>query len=393
MNDWRSPDSIRSTYPPPPSPGGPGGLGLRLVVLLAIAAVLVVILWWQHYRPGRGVFDREAEPRPVTPRGSLSEEEKTTIELFRNASVSVAYVTQLVKRRDVFTLNIFEIPSGTGSGFVWDDRGHIVTNYHVIRGADAVRVKLANGKRYDARVVGIRPETDLAVLYIPAPREELKPILIGTSSDLQVGQRVFAIGNPFGLDHTLTTGIVSALGRQIRSMTGQVIDDVIQTDAAINPGNSGGPLLDSAGRLIGVNTAIASPSGASAGVSFAVPVDTVNRVVPELIRGVKAARPGLGIEVVPDRLTRERLGLKGVLIARVRPGSPAAQAGLRGMAEDEAGDIVLGDLIVAVDGKPVEMLDELQKILGAHRVGDTVVVTVIRENRRKDFRVQLAPLE
>jgi S1-C subfamily serine protease len=392
MDTWKPSDPMRTNFPPqPPMPPGPGALGARLFVLLLIAAALVGVLWWQQYgRYGR-IRDSNAQPRPVTPRGSLSELEKTTIDIFRNSSGSVVYVTRLVQRPGFFNL-YGEIQRGTGSGFVWDDGGHIVTNFHVVEGAQAVSVKLANGKEYDAKRVGESPDNDLAVLFIPASREELKPVLIGRSNDLLVGQCVFAIGNPFGLDQTLTTGVVSALGREIRSMTGHIIDNVIQTDAAINPGNSGGPLLDSAGRLIGVNTAIQSPSGASAGVSFAVPVDTVNRVVPEIIRTGRATRPGLGISIVPDRLTRDRMGLKGVLIARVSPGGPAAEAGLRGLAQDENGDLILGDLIVAVDGKPIEGVDDLQKALGSHKVGDTVTVTLVRENRRIKIEVRLAPV-
>jgi len=391
MDSWQPQDPMRTSYPPPFPAERPGRT--RVTGLMVLLLILGGVSVWQRLPSGWGDRRSDAQPRPITARGSLSEEEKAITELFRQSSVSVVHVTRLLKRRDFFSLNIDEIPRGTGSGFVWDDRGHIVTNFHVVEGANAWRVRLANGNRYEARLVGVSPETEIAVLMIDAPPSELRPILIGTSADLLVGQRVFAIGNPFGLDQTLTTGVVSALGRQIRSMTGQAIDDVIQTDAAINPGNSGGPLLDSAGRLIGMNTAIVSPSGSSAGVGFAVPVDTVNRVVPEIIRGKPAARPGLGIRYLPDSLTRGQLGLKGVLIARVQPGGPAEAAGLRGMAQDEVGDIVLGDRIIAIDGKPVESVEQLQKALRSHKVGDTVTVTVIRDERRLDVSVKLAPIE
>ncbi len=388
MNSWESGDGIPRGYPPPygVTPRGPS---LRLVILLLLVVVMAMVYSWQQYRRTGVLRDRDAESRPVTPRGNLTDEEKSNIDLFRVASGSVVYVTTGVRRRDAFSLNMMEIPRGTGSGFIWDDQGHIVTNFHVIEGSNVVTVTLANRSQYSAKFVGASPDDDLAVLTIDAPREQLKPILIGVSKDLQVGQRVFAIGNPFGLDQTLTTGIVSALGRQIQAMTGRVIEDVVQTDAAINPGNSGGPLLDSAGRLIGVNTAIASPSGVSAGVGFAVPVDTVNRVVPEIIRNGRIVRPVMGVSLVRDNVTHGQLKLKGVLIAKVLPGGPAAKAGMRGISQDEAGEMVLGDLIVAIDGKAVQSIDDLQRILASHKVGDVVVVTAVRDDQRKEYRVQL----
>ncbi|MBI4422408.1 MAG: trypsin-like peptidase domain-containing protein, partial [Elusimicrobia bacterium] len=242
-------------------------------------------------------------PRPVAPRGDLSASERATMELFQRSNASVAYITSMVVRRDVFSLNILEIPRGAGSGFIWDDQGHVVTNFHVIEGASSAEVTLADHSKWSAKLVGVAPEKDLAVLRIEAPAARLRPIPIGSSRDLQVGQSVYAIGNPFGLDQTLTTGVISALGREIHSASGHPIQGVIQTDAAINPGNSGGPLLDSSGRLIGVNTAIASPSGAFAGVGFAVPVDTVNRFVPQLIAFGKITRPGLGVTIAEAAIT------------------------------------------------------------------------------------------
>ena len=239
----------------------------------------------------------EASSRPVTPRGALTADEVNLTALFEEAAPSVVYITSVERRRDFFHFNVMEIPSGTGSGFVWDNGGNIVTNFHVIQDADAAEVTLADGSNWSASLVGYTQEKDLAVLHIEAPRSQLRPIPIGTSADLKVGQTVLAIGNPFGYDQTLTTGIVSALGREIVSTDGVPIRDVIQTDAAINPGNSGGPLLDSAGRLIGVNAAIVSPSGSYAGVGFAIPVDTVNWAVPQLIAYGKVRRPSLGVDL------------------------------------------------------------------------------------------------
>jgi S1-C subfamily serine protease len=279
-----------STYPGRPlSPASRGIFRWPLLWLLLIGAFLV---WWFGLLKfgGDAAGEANAVPRVVTPRGDLAAEEKATIELFREASKSVVYIRTIALRRDVFTLNVYEIPEGTGSGFIWDEQGHIVTNYHVIRTASAAHVTLADNSTYNAQLVGVEPAKDLAVLQIDAPKRLLRPIPIGTSRDLLVGQTVFAIGNPFGLDQTLTTGIISALNREIQSVTRQPIQGVIQTDAAINPGNSGGPLLDSAGRLIGVNTAIYSPSGAYAGIGFAIPVDTVNQVVPQLIQQGRNAR-------------------------------------------------------------------------------------------------------
>jgi S1-C subfamily serine protease len=255
-----------------------------VVLLLALVGVcLGLFIWWLWPQFGNGI-NPKAELRAVTPAGNLSEEEKATIEIFRSAAPSVVHITTLAAHRNIFARNVALVPEGTGSGFVWDTDGHIVTNYHVIRNADGAQVDLADGSSYRASLVGFLPEKDLAVLHIRAPKSKLHPISVGSSHDLHVGQFAFAIGNPFGLDHTFTRGLVSALGREITSVTQDLIKDVIQTDAAINPGNSGGPLLDSSGRLIGVNTAIYSPSGTSSGIGFAIPVDTVNEVVTRLIR-------------------------------------------------------------------------------------------------------------
>jgi len=288
----------------------------------------------------------------------------------------------------MFTLNQYQIPQGTGSGFVWDTTGNIITKFHVIQNADAAQVTLADQSNWKARVVGVAPDKDLAVLKIDAPANKLQPIPIGTSKDLQVGQSVFAIGNPFGLDQTLTTGIISALNREIESVTRRPIQGVIQSDAAINPGNSGGPLLDSAGRLIGVNTAIYSPSGASAGIGFAIPVDTVNRIVPELIRSGKVTRPGLGIQIADEQIA-QRFGVTGVLVVDVARGSAAARAGIQPARRDAQGRVRLGDVITAIDGKKIESPNDLFLTLEKYKVGDAVNVTSSRDGRTVQSKVTL----
>ena len=333
----------------------------------------------------------DAEPRTVAPRGELAEEEKTTIAIFRQASPSVVNITTVATRQDMFSLNVMQIPQGTGSGFIWDDDGHVVTNFHVIQNADGAQVTLADHSTWKAKLVGAYPDKDVAVLYIEAPKDRLRPIPVGSSTDLQVGQRVFAIGNPFGLDQTLTTGVISALGREIQSATQRPIKDVIQTDAAINPGNSGGPLLDSAGRLIGVNTAIYSPSGASSGIGFAIPVDEVNRVVPQLIRHGKVIRPGLGMQVAPDQVARS-VGAPGVIILGVQPDSPAAKAGLRPTRRDSAQSMVLGDVIVAIDGHKIQTVKDLFAALAQHDVGSTVTVNVLRDGKEEKLEIVMASL-
>jgi S1-C subfamily serine protease len=318
----------------------------------------------------------------------LNAEERATIALFRQASPSVVYITTLARQRDLFSLNIAEIPQGSGSGFIWDQEGHVITNFHVIQGASSAKVTLADHSTEEAQLVGAAPDHDLAVLYIKVPKNQLRPLAIGTSADLEVGQSVFAIGNPFGLDQTLTTGIISALGREINATTGRTIAGVIQTDAAINPGNSGGPLLDSAGRLIGVNTAIFSPSGSNSGIGFAVPVDTVNRIVPQLIRQGTITRVGLGVRIGDDRVSR-RLNLSGVLIIEVDKGSAAEAAGLRSTRIDAKGAGKLGDVIVAIDGERIETSSDLFNAMEKRTVGETVKVTVLRGETRLSIPVTL----
>ncbi len=337
---------------------------------------------------GSGFDGPEGKPRPVTPAAELSADERATIAVFERAAKSVVFIANTAIQRDIWSFNVMEVPQGSGTGFVWNKQGHIVTNFHVIYGADAIKVTLSDRSEHQAKLVGADPDHDLAVLQIQTADGALEPLLIGASHDVRVGQKVLAIGNPFGLDHTLTTGVVSALGRTIKSLSNRTIEGVIQTDAAINPGNSGGPLLDSIGRLIGVNTQIVSPSGAYAGIGFAVPVDTVNRIVPELIKHGKMIQPGLGVSLVPDALAR-RWGIKGLIIGKVSRGGSADRAGLRGARETTTGRIELGDIILSIDGKPVETTDHLMDIMDRHKVGDRVTVEVLRSNKRQSIDVIL----
>jgi len=338
---------------------------------------------------GAGYEGAEVKPRLVTPAPpELGPDERATMAVFERATKSVVFISNTAIQRDFWSFDMLEVPQGSGSGFVWNKQGHIVTNFHVIYGANAIKVTLADRSEHQAKLVGADPDHDLAVLQVQVPETTLEPLAIGTSQDLRVGQKVLAIGNPFGLDHTLTTGVVSALGRTIKSLSNRTIEGVVQTDAAINPGNSGGPLLDSAGRLIGVNTQIISPSGAYAGIGFAVPVDTVNRIVPELIKHGKLIRPGLGVSLVPDAMAR-RWGIKGLVIGKVSRGGSAERAGLKGARETPTGRIELGDIVVAVAGKPVMTIDELMDVLEHHKVGDQVVVEILRENRREKVTVTL----
>ena len=365
---------------------------------MLVAAGLIAILATACVAPGEAPERRDAEPArvtvgatPVVARGDLAEDEQATIELFRRASPSVVFITTIALRRDFLSMNVFEIPQGAGSGFVWDDRGHVVTNFHVIQGIERsgrAEVMLSDSSSWEAELVGGAADKDLAVLRIDAPVRTLQPLLVGTSADLRVGQKVFAIGNPFGLDHTLTTGVVSALGREIESVGGLPIRDVIQTDAAINPGNSGGPLLDSAGRLIGVNTAIFSPSGAYAGIGFAIPVDTVRWVVEDLVRHGELVRPQLGVNVAPDAWLRE-LGIEGALVVTVVEGSGADRAGLRPTLRGARGQVELGDVIVAIDGEPVRSSADLVLLLEKRRSGEQVRLTVEREGEREELTATL----
>ena len=356
------------------------------VLLALICAVFVVptLRWWWGY----GI---SAEPRAVTPRGALADFEQTTVELFQNVSPSVVYVNVSSRIRTPYTRRPLEVQAGTGSGFIWDEAGHVVTNFHVIQNASSARVVMFDQSSHEATLVGASPSHDLAVLRIRLPAGTVRPVAVGESQDLAVGQAVFAIGNPFGLSHTLTTGIVSAKSRTISGPNGREIEDVIQIDAAINPGNSGGPLLDSAGRLIGVNTAIYSPSGASAGVGFAVPVDTVNRVVPQIIAKGRYDPPRLGVAVdqqVSD-IVMEQLEIQGVLIYGVQPGSGAEKAGLRGSNWDGSGRLLLGDIIQAVEGRSVSSMDDLLNAIDAYQVGDSVTLQILRDGEEVTVDVPL----
>ena len=360
-------------------------LPLSALALTLLAALLLV--------PACVESRTEAVPRAVTPRGALAADEQANVELFRKASPSVVHITSLSAQRDLFSMNVQQVPRGTGTGFVWDDSGHIVTNFHVIQGANGAKVTLADQSSFDASLVGAFPDRDLAVLRIQAPKDKLPPIAIGASRDLVVGQRVYAIGNPFGLDQSLTTGIVSALNREIESFNNRTIRGVIQTDAAINPGNSGGPLLDSAGRLVGVNTQIASPSGASAGIGFAIPVDEINRIVPKLIRDGRFVRPAIGVSAGPPGLSQALKLPKGVVLVDVGRGSPAEKAGLQPFRRGNRGEVLGGDVITAIDEQAVADLDDLLSQLERHQPGDSVTLTVWRSGQSRKQGLVLAQPE
>ena len=354
--------------------------------LLPIAAAFLLLSPGAHSR-------NEATPRVIAPRGPLAADELANIELFKRAGPSVVNITSLTAQRDVFSMNVQQVPRGNGTGFVWDSSGHVVTNFHVIQGANGARVTLADQSTYDATLVGSYADRDLAVLRIEAPKEKLPPLALGASRDLLVGQRVYAIGNPFGLDQTLTIGIISALNREIDSFNNRTIRGVIQTDAAINPGNSGGPLLDSAGRLIGVNTQIASPSGASAGIGFAIPVDEVNRIVPRLIRDGRFVRPVLGVSAGAANLQRALNLPKGVVIIQVGNNSPAARAGLVPFKRGQRGEVVGGDVITGINDEPVTDLEDMLSHLERRQVGETVTLSIWRGGQTRKVTVTLAASE
>jgi S1-C subfamily serine protease len=320
----------------------------------------------------------------------LMPDERRDIDVFRRAAPSVVYINSIAVRQNPLSFDVMKIPQGAGSGFVWDRNGHIVTNFHVAEAGQEMSVVLADRSEWPARVVGVAPDKDLAVLKIDAPADKLPPLPVGGSSDLLVGQRVYAVGNPFGLDNTLTVGVVSALGRELQSPSGRTIRDVIQTDAAINPGNSGGPLIDSRGRLIGVNTAIYSPSGANAGIGFSVPVDTVKRLVPQLIATGRAVQPGIGVSILSDDLAR-RSQVEGVVIRSVQPRGPAARAGLEGLRRTQRG-WALGDLIVAVNGTPVRTIDEMAQVFEDAGVGGVVTLTVARDGKERAVELELVDI-
>jgi S1-C subfamily serine protease len=334
-----------------------------------------------------------ATPPPVPPLSPTAriEDEKNTISVFKSCAPSTVFVTQKRVVVDYWAGTAQEVAAGSGSGFVWDDAGHVVTNYHVVEGARSVSVTFHDQEQFDAKVVGVEPRKDIAVLKVDTPTKLLVPIKVAKTTQLEVGQKAVAIGNPFGLDHTLTTGVISALGRQVQGAGGVTIRDMIQTDAAINPGNSGGPLLDSTGQLIGMNTMIFSKSGASAGIGFAVPVSTIARIVPQIIKTGRAEQLGLGINIDPLQKLERRLGLRGVIVLAVPPGSPAAKAGIRGVTQTGRG-IVLGDVVVAIDDKRIETFDDLYSILDVHKPDDVVKVTVARGDETVTLPVKVTVL-
>jgi 2-alkenal reductase len=359
-----------------------------------LSVVLLVVLVVQGARYLPGVVADGAASRPVVERGTLGAEESAVVALFERASSAVVSIEASNLRR-VRGYGPAEVTEGSGSGFVWDEDGHVVTNMHVVRGGSLFTVRFQDGSAHRAELVGVAPDYDLAVLVLGESAPAARPLPIGRSHDLKVGQRAFAIGCPFGLEQTLTTGVVSGLERMIESQSGLAIHGVIQTDAAINPGNSGGPLLDSAGRLIGVNTAIAAATGANTGVGFAVPVDTVNRIVPRILREGDIERAGLGILLAKDLFAADA-GLEGAVIDRVTPGGPADRAGLLGLDEPRAGEIVLGDVIVGIDEHVVRRQADLYQALELARPGDEVRVRLNRAGpngrREVELRVRLAAL-
>jgi len=331
----------------------------------------------------------QAPAEQVIANGRLTEDERNTIEVVRKTKNSVVFITNLQYLRDFFFTSDELVPQGSGSGFVWDDRGHIVTNFHVIDEGVKYMVSLPDQRQVEATLVGRDETKDIAVLKLGERVPGLAPVTIGASRDLQVGQKVIAIGNPFGFDHTVTKGIVSALGRTMPGAGGVSIRDMIQTDASINPGNSGGPLLDSAGELIGMNTVIVSPSGASSGVGFAVPVDTVKKVVPQIIRFGKVTRPDIGgTQFVRDEVAR-RAKVEGAVVLEVTRGSRAYDAGLRGLTRDRYGRLLIRDVITAIDQMKIKSYDDLFAALDGYKVGDTVTLTVEREGESRPVKIQL----
>src|SRR5574341_654785 len=365
-------------------------------VLIGVAIGLILTSTYSTYFDGLKEPTRE-EPAvqsiPVTTSAAAKDDnlladERNTIAVFQEVAPSVVFITSKTIRQSLFFMDAYEVPAGSGSGFLWDNQGHIVTNYHVVENANSLTVTLSDHASYDAEIVGVEPSKDIAMLRIEARTSKLKPVKIGSSTNLLVGQKVVAIGNPFGLDHTLTTGVVSALGRTIKSMTDRTIDGVIQTDAAINPGNSGGPLLDSFGRLIGMNTAIVRTSP---GIGFAIPVDTINRIVSQLIVKGKIERPGLGITLIPSNIAA-RFGKQGVIIMEVSPRGAAFKAGLQGTLWSRTGSITLGDIINEIEGVIINDPNDLTKELSRFEVGDKIKVKILRGDYIIEKNIVLEPV-
>ncbi|MBX3192634.1 MAG: trypsin-like peptidase domain-containing protein [Labilithrix sp.] len=373
---------------------------LRLLRSSALPWSVLLVVFFTTCRPKAqpaedarapsGTTSASATPPPLAPTARI-EDERNTIGVFRAAAKSTVFVTQTRVVEDFFAGTLQEVPAGSGSGFVWDDQGHVVTNFHVIDGARSVTVTFHDQQTFEAKIVGLEPRKDIAVLKVEVPPSLLAPIHLAKGGQLEVGQKAIAIGNPFGLDHTLTTGVISALGRQVQGAGGVSIRDMIQTDAAINPGNSGGPLLDSAGQLIGMNTMIFSKSGASAGIGFAVPGATISRIVPQIIKTGRAEQVGVGFVADPQQQLERRLGLEGVIVVQIPQGTPAAAVGLRGLSRTRRG-IALGDVVVGVDGVRVSRFDDLYTALDAHKPDDVVKLTVLRGDASVTLTVKLAVL-
>jgi len=373
-------------------------LGAVFAILLVAPGLLAA---YGAKAPADDASDSDKEPAEAAilnsalqapSRAALIEDERNTIDIVKRTKNSVVYVTNIKYVRDMFFRTEEAVPRGSGSGFVWDRAGHIVTNAHVIDEGDIFNVTLPDQQQRQARLVGKEPNKDIAVLKVEGDLGGLSPLTLGSSRALEVGQKVVAIGNPFGFDHTVTTGIVSALGRSIKGFGGLTIRDMIQTDASINPGNSGGPLLNSSGELVGMNTVIISPSGASSGIGFAVPVDTIKKIVPQIITYGRVIRPGLGVSLLSDEYAR-RLGVEGVVLFEVPPGSAAYQAGLRGVSRDRSGRLALGDVIKAIDGTRIRSYDDFYNSLDNYKIGDTVTLTVEREGRERRVRVTLMRID
>ncbi len=365
--------------------------GLYAVTVTALLIASFFALGRATSSPASAKPAGDSGARAVTPRGPLARDELSVIETFEASSPSVVFIDTVseVMRRDFFNRRFTQRYAGSGSGFVWDTDGHVVTNHHVIDGATFITVTLADGSTYEATLVGQAEDEDLAVLHIDAPISALSPIPIGTSHDLRVGQRVLAIGNPFGLDQTLTVGTLSALGRTIESHSGEAIYDVLQTDAAINPGNSGGPLLDSAGRLIGVNTAIRSASRSSAGIGFAVPVDRVNTIVPQLIEGRMGPLPSIGFSVIAPSYAQRWGVSRGVLVGDIAPGSGADKAGVRPTSVSRMREVSMGDVLVAIGSERIDDTADFVRVLGRYAPGDRVSLGFLRDGKRVSVEVDL----
>lgn len=338
--------------------------------------------------------------QPVNPKLEqlrLLEDEKNTITVFNdvvNSVVNVSNIKKISRGGNFFVWgDEMEVPQGQGSGFVWDDKGHIVTNFHVIQGGDSFIVSFhEDTKQYKAKLVGAEPKKDIAVLKLEELPKKLTPVKMGDSGKLLVGQKTMALGNPFGLDHTITSGIVSALDRKILGIGDVTINGMIQTDSSINPGNSGGPLLDSSANVIGMNTMIFSQSGGNAGVGFAVPADTIKVIVPQLIKHGKVIRPGLGIGILPEQQKR-RFGVSaGIVITFVDEEGAAGKAGLRGITRDAYGRYYIGDVITKIDDQKVETYDDIYHALEAYKIGDEVTVEYLREGKKKTQKLKLSQI-